>query len=379
MNPHQALMFAKQQQQFHSQRSLLGTGSTQDQNHNDQHSSATHLNFSNGQSLINQGLSQFGASQAQGSFTNRGPGQGLDAAFTSGMPTMGPNLLAMIGGSNSTFNLSGRSLLSTTSALNGTDNNDTAALTAAFTNASDAPRETSGNAALSSGSRTSTIIPNPSAMDIPNQNIAALLTEETAKNGKSKGPGYVSGPSKSKVSTNTNVLPPVLRGKYVTKQPNCHDVLCGRGNFVNNHEGNKHFREIVALHKVMYVAAPKHSKPIFARKIIDTLHSLSPPGHFLAQEPSTKLWYELDNKKAMSKTRQALREGAPQIMKTIVDASTEVREADNNNADEDSEPVTKPKSSRKQRSTPKKSKPPTKEAYDDEEDDEEDEEVFYDV
>jgi hypothetical protein len=100
-------------------------------------------------------------------------------------------------------------------------------------------------------------------------------------------------------------------------EPSCNDVLSGRGNFVNNHGGNKKFRALVSSQRLMYVAAPKEAKPQFAKKIIEALKSLNPPGRFLQQDLDTKLWYELDEKRAMAKTRQALREGAPDVVKQI--------------------------------------------------------------
>lgn len=99
--------------------------------------------------------------------------------------------------------------------------------------------------------------------------------------------------------------------------PHDHDVLSGRGNFVNYHVGNEHFRALVRKHKVAYVACPKPQKGKFSRMIVDEIRSRNPPGRFLKQDPTTKLWYDIGEKKALDKTRQALREGAPEIMKEI--------------------------------------------------------------
>jgi len=99
--------------------------------------------------------------------------------------------------------------------------------------------------------------------------------------------------------------------------PHDHDVLSGRGNFVNYHVGNEHFRALVRKHKVAYVACPKPQKGKFSRMIVDEIRSRNPPGRFLKQDPVTKLWYDIGEKKALDKTRQALREGAPEIMKEI--------------------------------------------------------------
>ena len=99
--------------------------------------------------------------------------------------------------------------------------------------------------------------------------------------------------------------------------PHDHDVLAGRGNFVSYHPGNEHFRGLVRKHKVAYVACPKPQKGNFSKLIFDEIKSLNPPGRFLKQDAKTKLWYEIPEKKALDKTRQALREGAPEIHKEL--------------------------------------------------------------
>jgi hypothetical protein len=99
--------------------------------------------------------------------------------------------------------------------------------------------------------------------------------------------------------------------------PHDHDVLSGRGNFVNYHAGNEHFRGLVRKHKVAYVQCPKPQKGEFSRMIVEEVKSLNPPGRFLKQDMATKLWYDVGEKKSLDKTRQALREGAPEIMEEV--------------------------------------------------------------
>ena len=99
--------------------------------------------------------------------------------------------------------------------------------------------------------------------------------------------------------------------------PHEHDVLSGRGNFVNYHAGNEHFRALVRKHKVAYVACPKPQKGKFSRMIVDEIKARNPPGRFLKQDNATKLWQDIGEKKALDKTRQALREGAPEITKEL--------------------------------------------------------------
>lgn len=110
------------------------------------------------------------------------------------------------------------------------------------------------------------------------------------------------------------------QGKYPLHDivsPHDHDVLSGRGNFVNYHAGNEHFRALVRKHKVAYVACPKPQKGKFSRMIVDEIRNRNPPGRFLKQDPNTKLWHDIGEKKALDKTRQALREGAPEISKEL--------------------------------------------------------------
>ena len=60
--------------------------------------------------------------------------------------------------------------------------------------------------------------------------------------------------------------------------PHDHDVLSGRGNYVNYHVGNEHFRSLVKKHKIAYVASPKPEKGRFSTIIVDEVRSLSEIG-----------------------------------------------------------------------------------------------------
>lgn len=99
--------------------------------------------------------------------------------------------------------------------------------------------------------------------------------------------------------------------------PHNNDVLSGRGNFVNYHVGNEFFRALVRKHKGAYVACPKAQKARFSRMIVDEVRNQNPSGRFLKQDPKTELWYDTGDKKALDKTRQALREGAPVLLKEL--------------------------------------------------------------
>lgn len=101
------------------------------------------------------------------------------------------------------------------------------------------------------------------------------------------------------------------------QNPHHHDILLGRGNLANRHPGNINFRSLVNSYKMEYIACPKSQKSIYPKLIYDRICSLDPPGRFLVQNPTTKLWGTVNKKKAIDKTRQALREGAPLLVRGL--------------------------------------------------------------
>lgn len=102
------------------------------------------------------------------------------------------------------------------------------------------------------------------------------------------------------------------------RTPHPHDVLSGRGGGINSHIGNKTFREWVRERKEPYnLAGSKAEKARVANEVIDFVKALDPPGRFLQRDSSSTAgvswWVEVDDTRALAKTSQALREGAPQI------------------------------------------------------------------
>ena len=104
--------------------------------------------------------------------------------------------------------------------------------------------------------------------------------------------------------------------RNITK-PHPHDVLSGRGNGVNMHPGNQYFRSLVAHLKNEYVISERSDKPMFAKLIHGHIRALNPPGRFLKRETKDSDWIDMGDKKAIEKTRQALREDADKVMKEI--------------------------------------------------------------
>jgi len=105
------------------------------------------------------------------------------------------------------------------------------------------------------------------------------------------------------------------------RTPHKNDVLSGRGGSINSHRGNIQFREWVAKRKNDYNLAPsKQDKARVAREVIALVQNQSPPGRFLQKDQTAShgamsWWVEIDDDRIMSKTSQALREGAPEIRK----------------------------------------------------------------
>eukprot|EP00934_Nitzschia_sp_Nitz4_P000104 Nitzschia sp. Nitz4//scaffold104_size75438//10106//11434//NITZ4_005650-RA/size75438-processed-gene-0.39-mRNA-1//-1//CDS//3329532368//104//frame0 len=99
------------------------------------------------------------------------------------------------------------------------------------------------------------------------------------------------------------------------RTPSTHDVLLGRGGGINGHDGNKVFREWVRVRKEDYnLAGTKAEKARVAHEVMDLVHREG--GRFLQRvnAPGTAGWWvEVDEPRALAKTSQALREGAPQI------------------------------------------------------------------
>eukprot|EP00978_Attheya_sp_CCMP212_P014389 scaffold36555_cov51-Attheya_sp.AAC.6 len=117
-------------------------------------------------------------------------------------------------------------------------------------------------------------------------------------------------------------------GEESTLRPRSHDVLSGRGNYVNYHPGNEHFRNLVKKYKKVYVTCPKAQKGKYSRLIVDQIFAMDPPGRFLKKDSETKQWGDIGEKKALDKTRQALREGAPELVKELGTVASSDEEPD---------------------------------------------------
>ena len=80
----------------------------------------------------------------------------------------------------------------------------------------------------------------------------------------------------------------------------------GRGGLANHHVGNNSFRTMTATLKPEYARLPKEEKTDVSRRLLDMVHARG--GKFLAKDPGSGLFYEVEYKIARRKCSQALRE-----------------------------------------------------------------------
>lgn len=99
--------------------------------------------------------------------------------------------------------------------------------------------------------------------------------------------------------------------------PTRNDVLNGRGKSILFRQGNIFYRNLIHYYKLEYIVASPDEQKLIAEHIMDIIRALSPSGRFLEKDKSSETWYDIGNKKAILKIRQALREGAPELRQQI--------------------------------------------------------------
>ncbi len=65
--------------------------------------------------------------------------------------------------------------------------------------------------------------------------------------------------------------------EYITKVT-VNDVICGRGGAVNNHPGNRRFRQFIHDFKHQYMMESKQTKPAVAMRVLEAVKNSNPPG-----------------------------------------------------------------------------------------------------
>jgi hypothetical protein len=120
-------------------------------------------------------------------------------------------------------------------------------------------------------------------------------------------------------------LPPIVENPYGVHD---HDVLSGRGAFVNGHVGNERFRCLAIERKPLFDAGNYTDKRALATEMVNIIRNLNPPGRFLKRinnsDPfiassdhdslsihATRLdgeWEELSDERAIHKACQVMRD-----------------------------------------------------------------------
>jgi len=95
----------------------------------------------------------------------------------------------------------------------------------------------------------------------------------------------------------------------MTSTPTDMDVLLGRGVGTSRRQGNQHFRLIVSECVDDYMKSTKKQKMAISRSIVDRMKNEF-NARFLQKCTGSNLWIEVDRKRALEKTAQALRDGA---------------------------------------------------------------------
>jgi hypothetical protein len=107
-----------------------------------------------------------------------------------------------------------------------------------------------------------------------------------------------------------------LHGQEAMTSVTDSDVLCGRGGATFWHPGNQTYRRLVNLNKGLYITCLKTEKLKISRSIVAAIREQR--GRFL-EKNKDGMWYDIgDDKKAIEKTSQALREGQPKLRQKIV-------------------------------------------------------------
>ena len=107
--------------------------------------------------------------------------------------------------------------------------------------------------------------------------------------------------SNSNKGNNTGPAP-VAASEEGVSYFNDNDVLSGRGGGTNVHPGNRHFRDLINLHRRAYLKARKNDKPAISRAIVRAVRENN--GQFLKRDEKLGLWFEIGDDAAREKTSQ---------------------------------------------------------------------------
>lgn len=127
-----------------------------------------------------------------------------------------------------------------------------------------------------------------------------------------------------------DITPPPAPAAPLVENPygvHDHDVLCGRGAFVNGHVGNNRLRTLASERKIQFDAGNYTEKRGLATEIVSQIRGLTPPGRFLRRVTAKAAassaieiewaippvgdeagWEELTDEKAIHKACQVMRD-----------------------------------------------------------------------
>lgn len=111
-------------------------------------------------------------------------------------------------------------------------------------------------------------------------------------------------------------LAPIIENPYGVQD---HDVLSGRGAFVNGHVGNEAFRKLCLERKSQFDSGNFTEKRALANEVVNIVRAKDPPGRFLkraaknadgtvTEETIDGEWVELPEEKAVHKACQVMRD-----------------------------------------------------------------------
>lgn len=121
----------------------------------------------------------------------------------------------------------------------------------------------------------------------------------------------------------TGPIEPIIENPFGVHD---HDILSGRGAFVNGHVGNQRLRKLSLERKVQFDAGNYTEKRALATEVVQIIRSLEPPGRFLKRVSTPKKaakegndwvlpprgvdgeWEELNDDKAIHKACQVMRD-----------------------------------------------------------------------
>ena len=114
---------------------------------------------------------------------------------------------------------------------------------------------------------------------------------------------------------------------YDIRKPHQNDVLCGRGPSIASHNRTTLWRRLVSESKMSYLQGSSEEKRAVAVGIVQRIKRQRPTGRFLIKGRNM-LWQSVEERRAVNKTMQALREDNSTIKAQVQEAIFQKRVAE---------------------------------------------------